>query len=157
MPSNVTAKIKSALKRRETVILLLTAAVFTVAVFGFQYTAGRNRQMTVGGHTYTLETVTTDAEQDKGLSGRRSLAKDKGMLFVFKAEDKHCFWMKDMRFPLDIIWLDSEHRVVHVEQNVSPDTYPNAICPSENSVYVIELNAGQTAEAGIIKGQVVTF
>jgi uncharacterized membrane protein (UPF0127 family) len=157
MPSNVTAKIRSALKQRETVTLLLTAAVFTVAVFGFQHMAGRERKMTVGGHAYTLEVATSSAQQDRGLSGRKNLAKDKGMLFIFKAEDKHCFWMKDMQFPLDIIWLDGERRVVHVERNVSPDTYPNAICPSEKAVFVIELNAGQSSEAGILEGQVVTF
>lgn len=137
--------------------MLLAAVVFAIAVFGFQAWATRDRTLVVGGHAYALETAISRDEQDRGLSGRKSLDKDKGMLFVLRTNDKHCFWMKDMQFPLDIIWLDETGKVVHIEHEVSPDTYPEAICPSQNAQYVIELNAGQAAEAGILEGRVVTF
>ena len=157
MPSNVIAKTKSALKRREVITLLITAVVFATAVFGLGYRATRTRTLEVGGHSYSLEVAVTKAEHEKGLSDRKFLDKDKGMVFLFEKEDKQCFWMKDMEFPLDIIWLDSARKVVHLERNVSPDTYPQAICPSEKAAYVIEIDAGQAAEAGILPGQILNF
>lgn len=157
MPSNVIAKTKSALKRREIITLLLAAVVFATAVFGLKYNATRTRTLEVGGHSYSLEVAITKEEHEKGLSNRKSLAEDRGMLFLFQKEDKECFWMKDMEFPLDIIWLDGTKRVVHLERNVSPDTYPQAICPSEKATYVIELNSGQASEAGILPGQILNF
>ena len=57
-----------------------------------------------------------------GLGGRESLAKDAGMLFVFDSEAKHSFWMKNVKFPLDIIWLDKNKKVVHFVKNAQPDT-----------------------------------
>lgn len=157
MPSNVIAKTKSALKRREVITLLLAAVVFATAVFGLKYNATRTRTLEVGGHSYRLEVAISKAQHEKGLSDRKSLAENHGMLFLFQREDKECFWMKDMEFPLDIIWVDGAKKVVHLERNVSPDTYPQAICPSEKATYVIELNAGQAAEAGILPGQVLNF
>lgn len=52
------------------------------------------------------------------------------------------FWMKDMKFPIDMLWLDNQYRVVSSEENVSPDTYPKVFFPSAPSRYVIELSAG---------------
>ncbi len=78
----------------------------------------------------------------KGLSGMESLPKDTVMLFVFDTPDKYGIWMKDMNFPIDIIWLDHEGRVITLESNVSPDTFPKVFFPPENSLYTIEANSG---------------
>lgn len=104
-----------------------------------------------------LERVSSPEDLQRGLSGRQSLAQDRGMLFVFDAASKHCFWMKDMHFPLDMIWLDDTKTVVHVEKNVAPDTYPNSFCPDKSAQYVLEVNAGVTDTARITRGSQLQF
>lgn len=157
MPSNATAKTKWALKRRQTVILLIAAAILAVAVLMQQHSYHNGRVLSIGGHTYHLELATTQRQQERGLAGRASLASDRGMLFIYPREKKTCFWMKGMRFPVDMVWADADHQVVYIARNVSPDTYPQTICPSDPASYVIELKAGQVAEAGIRLESVLEF
>lgn len=78
--------------------------------------------------------------REKGLSGRESLAHDRAMMFQFEISRNECFWMNDMKFNIDMIWLDTENRINAIERNVSPDTYPKNFCHEGKSV--IELAAG---------------
>ncbi len=111
----------------------------------------------VGSLTIRAEVVETPQAQQRGLSGRPSLERDQGMLFVFKRPDKYCIWMKDMRFDLDILWLDHNKRVVLIERNVSPSTYPHSFCPDQPARYVLEVNAGSSRRARVELGDRVTF
>ncbi len=105
-----------------------------------------------GGRTVKLDIAQSEATREKGLGGRESMADDRGMLFVFDQPDKECFWMKDMQFSIDIIWLNTAKQVVHVERNLSPETYPASYCPELPAKYVVELNAGQAEKLGISTG-----
>jgi uncharacterized protein len=154
MPSNATAKIKSALKRREVLLLLLTALVLAGIFWAYGFRS--NPVLQAGGQKYGLEVAKTPDEQRQGLSGRASMPRHRGMLFIFPKEGRQCFWMKDMRFSLDIIWVDSQKKVKHIARDVSPDTYPDAFC-HEAARYVIELGAGEAAKAGLHKGQTLQF
>ncbi|MCR4275020.1 MAG: DUF192 domain-containing protein [Candidatus Campbellbacteria bacterium] len=102
--------------------------------------------------TLAFEVVDTPELRTQGLSGRKSLLPNTGMLFVFDTSDVYGFWMKDMFFSLDIIWLDNNFTVVHLEQNVSPETYPSVFIPNEKALYVLEVNAGVSNELHIEKG-----
>lgn len=84
----------------------------------------------------------SDAERISGLSGVSSLDKYEALLFVFEDEDKHGIWMKNMLIPIDIFWLNANKQVIHIEENVNPDTYPKVYQPKTNAKYVIETNAG---------------
>lgn len=90
------------------------------------------------------ELALTDEERQLGLMIREKINSDQGMLFVFEEEDILSFWMKNMNFPLDILWLNQEKRIVHMECHVPPCKEPN--CPSYSSPipakYVLELKAG---------------
>lgn len=97
----------------------------------------------------SIEEATTQSEREKGLGNRDNLRQDKGMLFVFESVDYHCFWMKDMKFSIDIIWLDEERKVVDIMQNVDPATYPENFCPKAPAKYVLEVNSGLTASSGV--------
>lgn len=139
--------------------LVLAAVVATVAI-ALICIASRNHEratLHAGTKKYALKLAVTSKNRTKGLGGIKSLPASEGMLFVFAGQRTRCFWMKDMNFPLDIIWLNQSKRVVHIEQNVSPNTYPHQFCPSEPAGYVLELNAGQAQSAGILKGQTLTF
>lgn len=104
---------------------------------------------------YYLDAATGDAGQERGLSKRTSMPRNGGMLFAYPTSSRLCFWMKDMYFNLDIIWLDASKKVVHIEENLSPDTYPEYFCADGR--YVIELNAGEAAKSGLRTGQAVAF
>lgn len=80
------------------------------------------------------------------------LAKDRGMVFVFDKPGTQCMWMKNMQFPIDIIWLDEAKKVTSIVPNVSPSSYPMQYCGATTTKYVIELNAGETKRAGIKLG-----
>lgn len=96
----------------------------------------------IGGVEFEAEILDTDEKRVKGLSGRESLERDKVMLFVFEKEGYPGIWMKDMAFPIDIAWADKNGAIVHIERNVSPNTYPKVFFPSAKSLYVLETNAG---------------
>jgi uncharacterized membrane protein (UPF0127 family) len=104
--------------------------------------------LTVGAHRYYLQLAVTQAQQALGLGDRAKLPLDHGMLFVYQSSGTRCFWMKGMRFALDMIWLSSAEEVVSVQHDVSPKSYPSVYCSQSQDV--IELDAGQAQSAGIV-------
>lgn len=104
----------------------------------------------------TLERAETDETRSRGLSGRDPLPEDQAMLFVFDQADKRCFWMKDMKFNLDLVWTDASKKVVRIDKDLSPATYPESFC-SENTQYVFEFTAGGVEKYGITTGQNLLF
>ena len=107
---------------------------------------------------YEVTVPQNEAERIQGLSGTESLAPDKGMLFVFEREGNWGIWMKDMNYPIDIIWLDDDKRVVHMVENASPESYPETTFrPERPARYVVELAAGGIADASVSIGDQATF
>lgn len=96
----------------------------------------------------TAEIALTDAERQRGLMFREQLDKDQGMLFVFENEGYHSFWMKNMKISIDILWLDKEKRIVHIERSVPPcqDEPCPSYTPAIPAKYVLELKAGSAEE-----------
>ena len=95
----------------------------------------------------------------KGLSGRNNLPEDQGMLFIFEKKGTYGFWMRDMKFPIDIIFIDDD-MVVYIVENASPGAQtPNLTIyiPDVPVNRVLELNAGQVKKLGIKKGIKITF
>jgi uncharacterized protein len=108
--------------------------------------------LTSGSHRYFLQLAVTSAQQARGLGYRARLPVSSGMLFVFPLSGTRCFWMKGMRFALDIIWLSPSDRVVTVHRDLPPKD-PSIYCAVAQDV--VELDAGQTHAAGIDVGRVV--
>jgi uncharacterized protein len=81
----------------------------------------------------------TPEERKTGLSGRDQLGAQ-GMLFVFEESDYHGIWMKDMRFPIDVIWIGEDRTVLSVTENLSPESFPQVFEPSRPVRYLIETN-----------------
>lgn len=145
------AKTKWAPSLRYGLIALAVAAVLLPFVFQGRPTATLRH----GGKTYRLEIVSSEAARERGLSGRTALAADKGMFFAFPSDGAQCMWMKDMAFPIDMVWLDAAKRVVHVEPAVAPETYPKEFCSAKPARYVIELYNGEAKRAGVTTGNVL--
>lgn len=106
----------------------------------------------IGETSVTLDIADTDEERSQGLSGVMSMPKNHGMLFVFEKNSQHGIWMKEMNFSLDIIWLNEFSEVVHIEKNISPNTFPKVFNPSSSSKFVLEFNAGFVERNHIKKG-----
>lgn len=102
----------------------------------------------VGDTKVLVEVADTEEGRRQGLSGRTSLPKDEGMLFVFEEEDvRPTFWMKDMGFPIDIIWID-DGKVVQIDKNLEPEEAITPVeelklyIPNQPIDYVLEVNSG---------------
>ncbi len=100
------------------------------------------------GYVITAELAVTDGERQLGLMHRKKINPDQGMLLVFERENFYSIWMKNMNIPLDILWLDKEKRIVHIERDVPP--CKEDPCPTYTSrfpaIYVLELKAGSVNE-----------
>jgi uncharacterized membrane protein (UPF0127 family) len=101
------------------------------------------------------EVVDTPASRELGLSGRTGLKKDEGMLFIFDKPGKYGFWMKDMLFSIDMVWVSEDGLVVNVERNVTPESYPKAFINTIDAKYVLEVDKGSAATYGMYIGSKV--
>jgi uncharacterized protein len=99
----------------------------------------------------------TEAEREKGLSWQKGLPDKSGMLFIFESSGYHGFWMKDMIFPIDIIWVDETFHIVDIEANVTPESYPKTFEPDVPARFAVETAALFTSANGIKVGGEVTF
>jgi len=113
------------------------------------------RLIKINDATITVEVVDTDETRRLGLSGRTELKEGTGMLFIFDRPAIYAFWMKDMRFPIDIIWIDENFVVVDIDKEVSPDTFPQSFSPEQAVQYVLELPAGSADKYRIDLGAVL--
>jgi len=102
------------------------------------------------GFVVTAELAVTEDQRLRGLMFRENILPDQAMLFIFKEEDVYSFWMKNMNFSIDILWLDKEKRIVHIEQDVPPAGKKQEFPPSYANIipamYVLELKAGSVRE-----------
>lgn len=106
-----------------------------------------------GDTVFVVDVADTRETRYRGLSGRGELAANQGMLFVFDRSGDYDFTMRDMRFPLDILWLDENWRVVHIEEDLQPESYPESYRSNSPAQYVLEINAGSVAKEGIEIGE----
>ena len=115
------------------------------------------KDLFIHGKILHSEVAEASFERRCGLSLRDTLPEDQGMLFVFKDKGFYGIWMKDMRFPIDIIWIDEALRIVDIKRNVLPESYPAVFKPKTEALYVIETLAGVAQKYGIVVGDTVTF
>ena len=100
-----------------------------------------SQKVKIGEVVYSLEIADTEMRREKGLGGRVTLCESCGMLFVFETRGQYAFWMQDMRFPIDIIWL-LENRIVFVQHDVDPE-FSGILNPMVFADTVLELGAGK--------------
>ncbi|HEY0979871.1 MAG TPA: DUF192 domain-containing protein [Candidatus Paceibacterota bacterium] len=99
----------------------------------------------------------SESERVQGLSNTDPLPKGVGKFFIFDTPEMHGFWMKDMRYAIDIIWLDAQMRVVSIKTGAAPESYPETFYPSAESLYVLEVPSGFSTAKSIEVGQTFTL
>lgn len=123
----------------------------------------RQVNVVVNGVRLVADVAETNEQRTKGLTVKDTLAGNEAMLFVFETPQKYPFWMPpEMKFPIDIIWLDSNKTVVHIEASAQPcDIYPPVSCPNyvpeEEAQYVLETVAGFAQKHNVTEGTKVKF
>lgn len=95
--------------------------------------------------------------RDLGLSGRTSLSEDTGMLFIFDKAGNYGFWMKDMNFPIDILWISSSSKIIGIEKNLATSTYPKSFGSKYKALYVLEVPAEYADKNNLKVGDKIIF
>jgi len=108
------------------------------------------------------DTMLQQLDLTRGMMFRDSLAKDRGMLFVYAKEQKTPFWMYQVKIPLDIIWMDKGRHIVEIVPNAVPCTAKKSSeCTlyggNADALYVLELNAGSAAKLNLKTGDALGF
>ncbi len=112
--------------------------------------------MTVKTTAVSVELAETREQQERGLGGRTGLAEDRGLLYILRKPDFYTFWMKDMTFPIDIIWIDKNQKVIDISHSLTPDTYPRIFQPVHPAQIILEVSAGFAKKHDIQIGDPVT-
>ena len=139
-----------------------TATPSAVAV-GAEPDALDKAEVIIGGVSFDAELAIEPSERARGLSGRASLLPKTGMLFVFEGPTMSRFWMKEMRFPLDFVWIGEDCTVVDITIEVPAPDPGTALAdlprysPSSPAAYNLEINAGEVDKYGLAVGSSVRF
>ncbi len=106
-------------------------------------------QVCVNEKCFKVEIADSSEERQIGLMNRERLGDDGGMWFVFDEEDKHSFWMKNVRFPIDIIWIDARYKVVDIKRGAKSCIGDCEIySPAKDARYVLEVNINSSINVG---------
>jgi len=140
------------------------AAIVIIVLFGLIYLLypGATQKngidsVAINGSIFSVDVADTIKETALGLSGRENLLEDTGMLFIFKSPQNYPFWMKDMNFPIDIMWIGEDFEIVYIKEDAKPESFPEIFTPDIEALYVLEVNAGVVADKNIKIGDKVFF
>lgn len=154
-------KISTALWRPQTAYFLIGGFVILIIGIVVAYVINNfvpTTPVRMGSGLYHLRIADSEAERVQGLSGVEKLGPTEGLLMKFDGDGIWGIWMKDMKIPLDIIWLDKDKKVIYVVKNAGPElSTTTTFEPKSPARYVIELPAGSVQQAAIKMGTVVDF
>lgn len=135
--------------------------VLSVIIGFFAFLSWKNKpifqKIKIGDAIINVELADKPAKQIKGLSGRNELKENNGMLFVYNKPGFHSIWMKDMKFPIDIIWINENKKIIGVENGIKPESYPKSFRPPSPAKYTLETNSGFVKKYGVETGKAVDF
>jgi len=137
--------------------IVIVGIIFTtlwyVSTRVYSFNGNKIEKISIGNNIFYSEIVRDADKMQGGLGGRSSLCQSCAILFQFSTAGKYTFWMKDMRFPLDIIWV-SNGRIVYLEKNVS-EKFSGIMVTPVDADWVIEINSGVSDKLGIKIGDSV--
>jgi len=147
--------------RKIIILLIFVLLIFAAFLLSFQYnlrSVSGLKTLYINDSKILVEVADTAQEQAQGLSGRSSLAENQGMLFLFGLPNYYSFWMKEMKFPLDFVWIANK-QVIEITKNVQPQDYqpPKTLIPKEKVDMVLEINAGLVEKLNIKVGDKILF
>lgn len=112
--------------------------------------------LTINATAISVAVADTEDLRVRGLSLQPSLPEDTGLLFIFPQSGMHGIWMRNMKFPIDIIWFDEDFRIIDIHHTVTPDSYPEVFTPKLDARYIVEVSAGFSEKHHISVGDTAT-
>jgi hypothetical protein len=147
------------LKKNKLILALFFILAFAAGSYFFtqkdNFSENNLNTISIKDKKFAVELAISGQEQQKGLGGREILCPDCGMFFIFSYKGLYSFWMKDMKFPLDIIWISGDE-IVFIAKNIPPD-YQDVITPDIPADSVLEINGGLCDKYQIKKGDKIVF
>lgn len=135
-----------------------TAAILLILIPFHLYGDVPSRKICIRNICLEAEVADSEPLRMRGLMMRESLPEGRGMLFILDEEGLYSFWMKNMNFALDIIWIDALKKIVDIDENVQPCIgYCHPLVPVSPAKYVLEVNPGFAKKNGIKIGDKVRF
>ncbi len=145
--------------KKRSIIIIVAFAILLLSYYHFRPAVQIDNIniVKIAGENIKVELALTAEEQARGLGGRESLREDEGMLFVFQTPGQYYFWMKDMKFPIDIIWLGEDKKVIYIKKNAGIKNPLETYGPKQDSKYVLEVVSGFAESHGIKEGDEARF
>lgn len=140
-------------------ILIIVIGLMFLGTLFYYWKNPLSAKLKINGTVFFVELAITPKERERGLSRRKSLAENRGMLFLFGAPGKYHFWMRDMKFPLDFLWISGES-IVDIDENIPPPKVSELrieLAPDQPVDKVLEVNAGTIKQYGIKIGDTVEY
>lgn len=159
MPKANDVETASAPKHKKAPKRFFAYIVGAICLLIITWFVARNNQnaLYINNVKFHIRIASTPGERAQGLSDTSKLGSNNGMLFIFPSPGFYGFWMKDMNYSLDIIWISADKKVVSDSENLAPSTYPHAYYPAEIAKYVLEVDAGTSKRLNIHNGTTVNF
>jgi len=146
------------MKRKNLIFIILILLIFFISVYVFLNYQNENPRVCIEENCFEVEIAETLVEKSKGLMFREFLGEDKGMLFVYNQEGVYNFWMKNTLIPLDIIWINSDKKIVYIKNGAQPcGEICESLNPQENAKFILEINGGIVGKLNISIGDSVKF
>lgn len=134
-------------------VVIVWMVISLVASFSVNRTILR-----LGSDSFRVTLALTNEERERGLSSTQQLGENEGMMLVYEQDDRWPIWMKDMNYPIDIIWIDSSKRITYIVKNAEPSSYPQTIFqPNDPARYVLEVPGGTADRKNVSYGDKVDF
>lgn len=132
-------------------IICVFLSVLVLTVLIMMINEKQNARVCFNSNCFNARLAITNEERKKGLMHIDAIKDNEGMLFINEKEDIYPFWMKNVKFPLDIIWINEDKKVVFISENSKPcfdDNCPH-IDPGVKAKYILEINAGLSKKIGL--------
>ncbi|OGI85932.1 hypothetical protein A3A05_00275 [Candidatus Nomurabacteria bacterium RIFCSPLOWO2_01_FULL_41_12] len=139
------------------VIIIFTIGFFLINRPSENLKPTEIKYIKIAGTSIKFDLASTPLTQAQGLSGRIKMGEGEGMLFIFEKPGKYYFWMKDMNFPIDMIWIGEDMRVIYIKKNAQPESFPKTYGPDIDSKYVLEVVAGFSEKNNLKEGDRAEF
>jgi uncharacterized membrane protein (UPF0127 family) len=136
-------------------IILIIAVTFMVIFLPML--SKPDTKLWLGDGIFNIDIASTNSERVQGLSGRSGLAADQALLMVFPSEGKWGIWMKGMNFPIDIVWLNKNKKVIYIVKDAPFDDQATVYTPPASALYVVELPAGTASSKSITTNNIAIF
>jgi len=136
-------------------LIVVFATFFTLI---YPRIASSTVYLTLGDGIFQAKLATDDSERSKGLSGVGELKQGNALLMIFPTASDWGIWMNDMKIPIDIVWLDSNQKVIYVVTDASPENSNDIVYkPKSAASYVLELPVGTVKEKSIKINNIANF